>query len=218
MHPDFWYERWQGGQIGFHQSAVNPFLEQFWPRVEAAPGGRVYVPLCGKSLDMVWLADRGHGIVGTELSEIAIRDFFGERGLSVDSGQHGPFRRHAAAAYEILQGDALELTPELLGPVHACYDRAALIALPPAMRADYAQSMGRLMPPASRTLLITLEYPQEMKGGPPFSVEADEVRGLYEWNFEVELLARKDMIAENPKFAEAGIPALYESAWLLTRR
>ncbi len=218
MHPEFWHERWQAGQIGFHQSVVHPFLEQFWPRLEIAPGGRVYVPLCGKSLDMPWLAERGHGVVGTELSDIAIRDFFSEQGLSFDTRQQGPFRRHAAASYELLEGDALELTPDQLGPVHAAYDRAALIALPPDMRPAYAQGMATLLPPGSPMLLVTLEYPQEMKGGPPFSVEADEVRELYDWSFRIETLLRKDMIAENPKFAEVGIPALYETAYLLTRR
>ena len=218
MNPEFWHQRWQRGEIGWHAEDFNRHLAEHWPRLGVPASQRVFVPLCGKSLDMVWLAERGHGIVGTELSDIAIRDFFSEQGLSFDTRQDGPFRRHAAASYELLEGDALELTPDLLGPVHAAYDRAALIALPPDTRPVYAQSMATLLPPGSRTLLVTLEYPQEMKGGPPFSVEADEVRELYDWSFEIETLLRKDMIAENPKFAEVGIPALYETAYLLTRR
>jgi len=218
MHHDFWHERWQTGQIGFHQSAVHPFLARWWPRLELQPGTRVYVPLCGKSLDMVWLAERGHRIVGSELSPIAIRDFFTERGLEPTRTEEPGFRRHAAGPFEILEGDALALTPELLGPVGAAYDRAALVALPPDLRRPYAESLGRLLPGGAKALLVAFEYPQEMKGGPPFSVEAAEIRALFEPAFRLEQLERLDILAESPKFAEVGIPALFETAFLMERR
>ena len=116
------------------------FLERWWPTLAVAPGARVYVPLCGKSIDMVWLAVRGYAVVGSELSSVAVADFFGEQQsqqlqrTDVVLESRGPFNVHRAGSYELLQGDALQLTPELLGPVHAAYDRAALVALPPAMR------------------------------------------------------------------------------------
>jgi thiopurine S-methyltransferase len=218
MHHDFWHERWQTGQIGFHQSAVHPFLARWWARLELPPQARVYVPLCGKSLDMVWLAERGHSIVGSELSPIAIRDFFAGRGLEPTLSDEPGFRRHAAGRFEILEGDALALTPELLGPVDAAYDRAALVALPPDLRRPYSDSLARLLPCGAKALLIAFEYPQEMRGGPPFSVEAAEIRGLFEPAFRIEQLERLDILAENPKFAEVGIPALYETAFLMERR
>ena len=218
MHRDFWHERWATGQIGFHQVSVHPLLERWWPTIGTDPGSRVYVPLCGKSLDMPWLAGHGHRIVGSELSPIAIRDFFEERGLQPARTTGGHFTRHAAGPYELLEGDALELTPEILGPVDAVYDRAALVALPPDMRAGYAHSMARLHPSGVPMLLIAFEYPQEMRGGPPFSVDALEVRTLFEPVFTVTELERRDVIAESPKFAELGIPALHEIAYSLTRR
>ena len=79
MDPDFWHQRWQARQIGFHQSAPHPFLERWWPSLNAALGSRVYVPLCGKSLDMVWLSVRGYRVVGSELSSLAVEEFFGEQ-------------------------------------------------------------------------------------------------------------------------------------------
>jgi len=217
MHHDFWHERWQTGQVGFHQSAVHPFLERWWPRLGVPAGTPVYVPLCGKSLDMTWLAARGHRVMGSELSAIAIRDFFAERGLEPESGVQDGFRRHAAGPFELLEGDALELVPAILGPVGAAYDRAALVALPPDLRSRYAASLARLLPAGARVLLVAFEYPQEMKGGPPFSVEAAEVRALFEPAFAVEEVERLDILAASPKFAELGIPALHETAFVMTR-
>ena len=217
MHQDFWHERWQTGQIGFHQATVHPLLERWWPALGVAAGTRVYVPLCGKSLDMAWLAERGHRVVGSELSPIAIRDFFAGQGLEPARTTGGRFTRNAAGPYELLEGDALGLAPEILGAIDAAYDRAALVALPPEMRVAYAASMARLVPPGVAMLLIAFEYPQEMKGGPPFSVEEAEVRTAFGPAFAVEVLERVDVLAQNPKFAEFGIPALHEVAYRLTR-
>ena len=217
VHHDFWHERWQTGQIGFHQAAVHPFLARWWPRLELPLEARVYVPLCGKSLDMVWLAERGHRIVGSELSPIAIRDFFAGRGLEPTRTEEPGFRRHYAEPFEILEGDALALPPGLLGPVAAAYDRAALVALPPDLRRAYAESLTRLLPRGAKALLVAFEYPQEMKGGPPFSVEATEIRELLEPAFRLEQVERLDILAESPKFAEVGIPALYETAFIMER-
>ena len=218
MEPAFWLERWQTRQIGFHQSSIHPFLERWWPSLGVPADSRVYVPLCGKSLDMVWLALRGHRVVGTEMIGLAVQEFFGEQAASTSICPHGPFVRHAAGSYEILEGDALALTPELLGSVQAAYDRAALVALPPAMRVPYAESFARLLPGGTRVLLIAFEYPQQMKSGPPFSVEPHEIDALYGRSFRVHELERVDLIASSPKFAEAGVSALYEVAYALEKK
>jgi thiopurine S-methyltransferase len=218
VDPSFWHERWHTGQIGFHQTSVHPFLERWWPSLAVPSHARVYVPLCGKSLDMVWLAVRGHRVVGSELSGLAVREFFGECGATAESAPHGPFLKHASGAFEILEGDALALTPDVLGHVDAVYDRAALVALPPVMRQQYAASFARLVPSGGRVLLVAFEYPQHLKAGPPFSVEPHEVESLYGRDFEVRELERVDLIDESPKFREAGIDALHEVAYALHRK
>jgi thiopurine S-methyltransferase len=218
VDPDFWHDRWRTRHIGFHQSSPHPFLERWWPGLGVPARGRIYVPLCGKSLDMVWLAVRGHGVVGTELSEVAVADFFGEQQVPVDVRPHGPFQRHTAGAFELLQGDAFELTPALLRPVQAGYDRAALVALPPELRVRYAHQFAGLMPAGSKTLLIGFEYPQHRKPGPPFSVEPEEIQRLYGEAFEVRELERVDILGSSPKFIDAGVDSLYEVAYSLTRR
>ena len=217
MHHDFWHERWQTGQIGFHQSAVHPLLARWWPTLGIRADARVYVPLCGKSLDMVWLAERGHTVIGSELSPIAIRDFFAGQGLAPTHLQQHGLIRHTAGPYTILEGDALALTLAQTGPIEAVYDRAALVALPPGMRNSYAASLARLTSPGAQALLVAFEYPQELKGGPPFSVEAREIRELFETAFTVREVERLDILAESPKFAEIGIPALFETTVVLER-
>ncbi len=218
MDPEFWHERWRTRQIGFHQSSPHPYLERWWPSLGVPVGGRVYAPLCGKSLDMVWLAVRGHTVVGTELSALAVQEFFGEQGAVAQTSPLGPFVRHAAGAFEVLEGDALALTPALLGPVVAAYDRAALVALPPESRARYAARFAELMPAGSQSLLIGFEYDQLLKAGPPFSVTRAEIDELYSPGFTVRELERIDIVADSPKFAEAGIATLHEVAYRLTRR
>lgn len=218
MHPDFWHDRWRTRQIGFHQPGPHPFLERWWTGLGVPAAARVYVPLCGKSLDMVWLAVRGHAVVGSELSSIAAQEFFGEQGTAPDVVPHGPFRRHASGPYEILEGDALDLTPGWLGPVEAAYDRAALVALPPDVRERYATSFASLLPSGSRTLLVAFEYDQARKAGPPFSVTPDEVDRLYAAQFDVRLLERVDILDASPKFRAEGVERLHEVAYALTRR
>jgi thiopurine S-methyltransferase len=196
---------------------VHPFLERWWPTLHLPASARVYVPLCGKSLDMAWLASRGHEVVGSELSPIAIGEFFASQGLEPAAEARGAFVRHAAGAFELLEGDALALTPADTGRIGGVYDRAALVALPPEMRASYAASLARLLPSGARGLLVAFEYPQEMKGGPPFSVDAGEIARLFAGSFTVRELERLDVIAQSPKFAELGIPALHEIAYALER-
>jgi thiopurine S-methyltransferase len=217
MHHEFWHERWLTGQTGFHQSVVHPLLERWWPSLGIPAGARVYVPLCGKTLDMAWLANRGHRVVGSELSSIAIREFFAAAGLVDQQTAENDYVRHTAGAFEILEGDALALTPQLTGPVGAFYDRAALVALPPGMREPYFATLATLLPRGAGGLLISFEYQQELKDGPPFSVETAEIVRLCGGRFSLRELERVDVLTTSPKFAELGIPALHEIAYALRR-
>lgn len=217
MDPEFWLERWRQQQIGFHRDSINPHIERHWPGLGAAPGCRVFVPLCGKSLDMLWLAGQGHRVVGIEISPIAVEAFFTENGLEPEIDTSGCIPRWRSGEIEILCGDFFDLLPEDLGEVGALYDRAALIALPPAMRPRYARHLARLVPPGARGLLITLEYPQGGMEGPPFSVPEDEVAGLFASEWHLERLAREDVLAQNPRFRERGLDRLDEVVWRLQR-
>ena len=208
MEPDFWHERWQEGRIGFHPDRPLPLLCKHWPTLNLATGSRVFVPLCGKSVDMAWLAKRGHRVLGVELSEVAVRQFFDEcgRGPATHESRFG--MHYSAGPVELICGDACALDEGALADCAAVYDRAALIALPPEMRARYADTLWRRLPAGCDGLLITLEYPQEQKNGPPFSVIEAEVRQLLEPEWDVSVLERRDILANEDRFREAGVPAL----------
>lgn len=218
MHSDFWTSRWEQNKIGFHQGDVNRYLRDFFPELHAPAGSRVLVPLCGKSLDMIWLRDNGYRVLGAELSEIAVEAFFEENGMAPDKTRQGTFTSYRSGEIEILQGDFFALRPADMTGTSSAYDRAALIALPENMRGRYIRQMGKLLPSGSRTLLISIEYPQEQMGGPPFSVPETEIRERAGDEFDVRLLSTADALAENPRFAGRGVTELAEKAYILERR
>jgi len=218
MDAKFWHERWERGEIGFHQPEYHPALLRHWPSLGLPRIARVFVPLCGRSLDMVWLAGQGHPVLGVELSPIAVEAFFDHSTWTVAPRKRGPFASYAMPPYEILQGDFFDLTPDLTGGIDAFYDRAALVALPADMRRRYAAHMAELMASGDPGLLVTLEYDQAKMSGPPFSVPVDEVHELFDPAFEVELLSREDVLAGNPRFSDKGLESLHEAVFRLVRR
>jgi len=213
MDPDFWLARWARGEIGFHRASVHPMLV-----AHGAPlaGRRVLAPLCGKSLDLVHLADLGGTVVGVELSEQAIAAFFAERGVRPEVTVEARCTRWVAGAYTLLQADYFTLTAADLGaPCTGLYDRAALIALPPALRPAYAAQTAKLLAPGACGLLITLDYPQEAMDGPPFAVPEAEVRALYAGLADVEPLVVEDALDTEPRFRARGLTRLSQCAYAL---
>lgn len=218
MDPEFWHERWETSRIGFHMDAVNPWLVSYWPTLEVGRGDRVFVPLCGKSLDMLWLLEQGYQVIGVEISQIAVEAFFSENRLEPLTEPAGRFTRWRYDVLEVLCGDFFDLDISLLGSLDATYDRAALIAMPTDMRPRYATHLAGLTERKTRELLITLEYNQLEMAGPPFSVSEDEVNRLFGNNYSVECLASTDVLDENAKFGDSGLTLLRELAYRLTRR
>jgi thiopurine S-methyltransferase len=218
VERDFWLERWQQGQIGFHQDRPTPLMLKHWPSLSLDAGAKVFVPLCGKSLDMAWFASQGLRVFGVELAEDAIRAFFAEHGLepAIEETLYG--RRYSAGSIEILCGDAFALDAEALRDCDAVFDRAAIIALPPAMRERYVRELYARLPTGCRGLLITLEYPQDEKNGPPFSVEEAEVRALYARDWDVRTLERRDILKQQPSFVADGVTSLDTVVYRLDRR
>ena len=217
MEHGFWQQRWQEGRIGFHQDEVTPLLRQYWPTLALPSGSRVFVPLAGKTLDMSWLAAQGHRGLGVELSQIAIEQFFGEHGLT-PARRQSPYGMHyLAGGVELICGDAFALDADLLSDCDGVFDRAALIALPPELRQRYASELYARLPTGCRGLVITLEYPQHEKEGPPFSVDEDEVRALYAGHWRIQRLERRDILAAQPGFIAEGVTRLATVAYRFER-
>ncbi|MFZ5654854.1 MAG: thiopurine S-methyltransferase [Pseudomonadota bacterium] len=218
MDPEFWHQRWQNREIGFHLDHPNPRLTQHWDALELPPGSRILVPLCGKSQDLAWLARRGHRVLGVELSPIAVAEFFAEHELQPQRLRRGPFESLAAGDIEILCGDFFALDRNLTGPIDAVYDRAALVALPEPLRRRYAEQIAELVPAGAQLLLVTFDYAQREMPGPPFAVGPEAVRDLYAAQFSIEHLAGADVLDAEPRFRERGLSALREEVFRLRRR
>lgn len=219
MDTDFWIERWQQQQIGFHQNEINAYLTNYWDKARTQhPDSQVFVPLCGKSRDMLWLRDQGHDVLGIELSELAVQDFFAENQLDFEQDSHPHFQPYLAENLQLLCGDFFKLQKNDLAACHLVYDRASLVALPRDMRGQYAQHLGSVLPEEVSMLLVTMEYPQHEMDGPPFSVPETEVRELFEQSFRIERLASFDIFHENPRFQQRGLSSLLEKVFHLSRK
>lgn len=218
MDAEFWHGRWQEGRIGFHRDEVNPWLRQYLPRLDLPAGSRVLVPLCGKSLDLGWLAEQDLQPLGVELSPIACAALFEARGIEPARSRVGEFERWRGGGIEVWCGDFL--APDLLaaGPFDALWDRAALIALPAAMRADYVARCARLLSPGAPGLLVTLSYDPAEMDGPPFSVPPSEVAQLYAPGFTLDPLVEDRYCEPSAHLRERGLGAMHESVWQLRRR
>ncbi|MDO4236695.1 thiopurine S-methyltransferase [Pseudomonas sp.] len=217
MQPEFWQERWARNQIGFHLPEVNPYLQRHWPQLGLVDGAKVLVPLCGKSLDLVWLASQGCHVMGVELSEQAVEAFFNEQGLAPQISRRGDFKVYQTSQIEVWCGDFFALDAQAVAGCSALYDRAALIALPPLMRAQYAERLTALLGRGCQGLLVTLDYDQVQKAGPPFAVSDAEVRVLLGEHWALDRLEEQDILGESWKFVQDGVTRLDERVYRLTR-
>jgi len=205
----FWHDRWKNDQIGFHNEEVNERLTRHWPTLAIEEGSKVFVPLCGKSLDMQWLQRQGHPVFGVDLSPIAIRTFFIEAGITPLEDSSGSLTRSSTNGFDLTRDD--------LDGVRACYDRASLIALPPDLRVQYAAHLTRFLPERVTILLITLEYDQSKMSGPPHSVSPSEVEDLFGSSFDVETLWSSGWIDAPPRFRARGLKTRNDTVMRLDR-
>lgn len=218
MGPLYWKRAWEEGRTGFHQRSVNPRLASFVDRLTPGRDATVFVPLCGKSLDMLWLRDMGYRVVGVEVSTLAVAAFVHENSLETATETSGDFLIHRTEGITIFEGDFFRLRPAMLGDIAAVYDRAALIALPVNERRRYARHIGKLTPSSGNVLLITIEHAGTASPGPPFSVPAGEVERIYASDFEVEMLLQEDILNTSQRFQDLRATLLLERIFMLRRR
>lgn len=178
MDSNFWHDRWARGEIGFHEAQVNPDLLNHLDSLNIVKGGRIFVPLCGKTNDIGWFLAQGYGVAGVELSSIAVNELFQSLAIAPQISEFGTLMHYSAENIDIWVGDIFDLTQSELGEVDAVYDRAAIVALPPDMRARYAAHLA-VLTRSARQLVITFEYDQSLQAGPPFSVDEEELSRHY---------------------------------------
>jgi len=241
MNPEFWHKRWREKRIGFNQSAANPLLVEYIKHLDLSPGNRIFVPLCGKSIDMAWLAAQGYDVVGVELVETAVQDFFVEQNIQPVVSRHVenpaitcyqgslPSRVSGQPSVQTITlwvADIFALTPTVIGPIDAVYDKAALIALPTDMQPQYSEHIRQLSGNVNKSvrvdsidnnvapqLLITLNYDQSKKAGPPFSISEEQLQQYYGSHYQIcELANVPTIIGSAPDLL------VTEHAWLLSHK
>jgi len=209
MNIDSWKQTWQKNEIGFHESKPNPLLVANFKELNMVEGSRVFFPLCGKTLDIAWLLSKGYRVTGAELSKLAIEQLFIGLGVEPIITKCGNASRYSAKNIDIFVGDIFDLSSDVLGPVDAIYDRAALVALSEEIRKRYTKHIVEIAGAADQ-ILITIEYDQSLMDGPPFSLNSDEINQYYKDAYNLTLLESIPVSG-----GLKGICAATESIWLL---
>lgn len=211
-----WHSHWTRKTPGFHEGRVNTYLEQFFPLFKLEPGDSIFMPLCGKAVDILWLSQQGYHVIGVELSEIAVQSFFAESGIDFVRGKQEKLVIYEAPNITLYQGDFMDIQAQQLIDCKLVYDRASIVAIESFNRVVYKRKMLDIIPAGIPMLLVTLEYDQGIMQGPPFSVPVSEITQLYQPEYQLELLQSSEQIEERPKWRETGLKSLLESALRLS--
>lgn len=222
MEHSFWHGKWDLNQVGFHLDYIHPLLKR---NLELFPvsdllknNGRIFIPLCGKTLDIGYLLNLGYQVVAIELSEIAVKAVFKQLDIEPEISKWSAGKIYQGEGLTIYIGDFFALTQQDLcsgeQKTSLVYDRAALIALPEKMRLEYAQHIAKITQHAPQ-LLITLDYDQNIAGGPPFAVSTQEVEALYGGAYPIQLIEEADIIEQEPRFKAKGLTSFYQRAYKL---
>ena len=221
MEAAYWQKAWSENRIGFHQKNVNKRLIKYWPRLDLKTPSQVFVPLCGKSTDLLWLHEQGHSVLGVELSAKAATAFYVDNNLQYSVTETTDFTiftgLNEAEGLDIWAGDFFNLTRAHVADCTAYYDRAAMIALPDDLRAGYAAHLGHIMKAGTSALLLAISYDQSKMKGPPHSVSDENVRKLLGEAFDICELEHYSGAQRLGNLAQRGLETLDERVYLLKR-
>ena len=207
-----WHSYWVRDKPGFHEGQVNAYLQRYLPLFNLAPGDTIFMPLCGKAVDILWLAQQGYRVIGVEFSAVAIEAFFAESKLSYEKSTSEHFSCYQSSNITLYQGDFMHLQKQQLADCRLIYDRASIVAIESFNRAAYVEQLLNINPKSVPILLVTLDYDQNVMQGPPFSVPVSEISALFRTSYRVELLESREQIDERPGWRAKGLNSLLESA------
>ena len=213
---NLWESRWQEDRIGFHLKEVNPYLMQFADQLLHQNPERVFVPLCGKTLDLCWLTTKTKKVIGVELVSKAVQDFFAENKIDYLLQQDETLQKFSSKSIDIYLGDFFDLNPEQTSSFKAIYDRASIVAIEKPDRKEYVDHLISFLDPAGRILLITLEYNQNQMEGPPYSVPQEEIESLFSPLCSLKLLETCDVLDD--RFRKKGLTHLLEHVFLIEKK
>jgi len=212
-----WINRWETNRIGWHAEQVNRHLIIYLDRLNLSSGDSIFVPLSGKSNDMLFLLENDINVIGVELSNIAIEQFFSENNLDYSVSEVDKFVLYEGEKIKLYCGDFFDLKSKHLDHVRALYDRASLIALSEVLRQKYVKHLSDIIELDARILLLTLNYPQHQRSGPPFAVSKEEVGELFNGSFDFQELYCIDDIENEPMFQNLGVDFVEKAVYLLQK-
>ena len=212
---NLWETRWQEDRIGFHLKEVNPYLIRFSDQLLHENPDRLFVPLCGKTLDLCWLTKKTKKVIGIELVSKAVRDFFAENTIDYLIQQDETLQKFSSKSIDIYLGDFFELNPEQTSSFKAIYDRASIVAIEKPERREYVDHLISFLDKAGRILLTTMEYNQNQMEGPPYSVPAEEIESLFAPLGSIKLLETSDILDD--RFRNKGLNRLLEHVFLIVK-
>ncbi|MEN8320473.1 thiopurine S-methyltransferase [Acinetobacter junii] len=207
MKHEFWHDKWKKNEIGFHLNQPHSLLVKYIDSLNLEKSNRIFLPLCGKSLDIHWLLAQGYHLIGIDLSPIAIEELISELAIPFTERKLEKLTHYHHPQIDLFVGDFFELTSSNIGKIDAIYDRAALVALPEEVRTDYAQHLMQISNQATQ-LLISFEYDQSVMAGPPFSISPQQLKDYYSKQYQLKLLESQTELLKGKVDAE-------EKIWLL---
>lgn len=206
MELSYWLSRWNKGHTGFHMEDGYPGLRTHWPKLPIPPDPVVLIPLAGKSIDILWIAERAQKVICNEISSIAIEQFFNEHKMAFTKTGLASFNIYRGKNIEFWCGDFMKLPVKKMGDIDLIYDKASIVALPDKMRFAYAKKISALSADKTNILMHLLSYNQSEMNGPPFSVDPTEVKRLFSEKFSVQLLEKNSLdIHKFEKFLNRGL-------------
>jgi len=214
MSCTLWKKAWASNQIDFHQTQITPLLQSYWPTLKLPDNAHVFVPLCGKSLDMSWLLAQGYHITGVETSPVAVAAFFLANQLTPVQTRQGKFTRWRSEQIDIYCGDYFNLSPSELAGIDVVYDHAALQAFSPAMRPRYVRHLIDILPKNSPILLLATAYPEADEPDNLREIDA-EIMALYQAEFSIELLHGEAGFERHPGYGHESAERTEEKVYLL---
>lgn len=220
MELSYWQSRWRKGNTGFHLDEVYDGLKYGFSHLDLPDSPAVLVPLCGKSLDLIWLSEKCFKVIGVETSEIAIQQFFCRHSLEYSMQNFGTFTVYKSNNLELWCGDFLKIPPKKVDPIHLIYDKAAIVALPKRMRPAYSEKLKEFCNNNTQILMQYFTYPQDEMNGPPFSVPSEEISAYFEPDFQIQTLKKENLrLQYYQKFQKRGLKSqLIEYLLLLSKK
>ncbi|MGF1670482.1 MAG: thiopurine S-methyltransferase [Balneolaceae bacterium] len=205
MEISFWENKWRQGQIGFHMEDGYEPLKKYWDKLDLPKQSTVFVPFCGKSVDLVWLAGNGASVLGIEVIEQAVQEFFHEQHIAPNIQKSGDFTIYKSGPIQIIHGNFFHITKSSFPDIDVIYDKGGLVAVPEEKQTEYVDHLLNLANPHTKILLHHFEYPQNEMSGPPFSVPLSRIKELFGDGYSIRTLLQETTNKKYEKFAERGL-------------